>query len=437
VAALGAVVLFALVIRLAGIGDRLSNDEGYTWLVSSAPSWGAFLHRLAAYENTPPLLYLLGAPLPDDHEWWLRAVPTLAGTASVAVLYAIVRPLLGTRTALLAALLLAVAPYHVSFSDYSRAFTLAGLGVLLALWGAARLAEGRGRRWWWLWAAGALIALYSEFDAGLMLALIAGALLVLGRPPRRETLLLAPAPLLGVLPWAHQIARSLDALDHTKVAPRYPGPGLRSLRDVFAPLLFGEHGSSAATDVRDFQLLIAAIALGVSARLLWRAGRRAFWLLAAPVPGAIVVYGAVHAVGPDVFAQRYMTAVIPFCAAVFAAGLAALPWRRGTPVAAAGLVLFGAGVFAYRSGRELEPSLAPVRAAVARSAAGPVATNSAVVAYYLRDRDVVLDRPFGLGPGCGTCPVVVDDARIAGGVRPGPGATEVHGPFTVRFVHSR
>src|SRR5215210_1568328 len=47
-AVLAGVVLLALVLRLAGIGDRLGEDEGYTWIVASAPDLGTFLDRLQA-----------------------------------------------------------------------------------------------------------------------------------------------------------------------------------------------------------------------------------------------------------------------------------------------------------------------------------------------------------------------------------------------------
>ena len=42
------ILALAVVVRLAGIGDRLSDAEGYSWLVASAPSAGAFFDRLAA-----------------------------------------------------------------------------------------------------------------------------------------------------------------------------------------------------------------------------------------------------------------------------------------------------------------------------------------------------------------------------------------------------
>ena len=122
--ALLGIVALAVVVRLAGLGDRLSDAEGYSWLVASAPSVDAFFDRLAAYENTPPLFYALLAPLPHGDEAWLRLPALLPALACVPVAYCVVRPLLGTRVALLSALALAVAPFHVSYSNYSRGFML-------------------------------------------------------------------------------------------------------------------------------------------------------------------------------------------------------------------------------------------------------------------------------------------------------------------------
>ena len=141
---LAGIVLLAVLVRLAGIGDRLSEDEGFSWLVASAPSADVFLDRLAAYENTPPLFYLLLAPLPLDDEHWLRLPALVAGVACVPVLYLAVRPLLGTRAALLSALGLAVAPYAVNWSNFSRGFMVANLGLLIALWAVVQ--AGRRRR---------------------------------------------------------------------------------------------------------------------------------------------------------------------------------------------------------------------------------------------------------------------------------------------------
>src|SRR3954452_5125045 len=77
----------ALLLRLIAIGDPLSHDEGYTWLVASAHGPAAFLDRLNAFENTPPLYYLLTWPLPNGGVAWLRLVSVVAGVGCVAATY--------------------------------------------------------------------------------------------------------------------------------------------------------------------------------------------------------------------------------------------------------------------------------------------------------------------------------------------------------------
>ena len=438
---LGAIVLVALVLRLAGLGDRLSADEGYSWLVASAPSFGAFLDRLVAYENTPPLYYLLLAPLPHGDEAWLRLPSLLASVATVPVLYAAALPLVGRRGALLGAFGLAVAPYAVSFADYSRGFALAGLGLAVGLWGVARLATGGGRRWWWVYAAGAVVALYAEYDTGLFLAALALSLAALGRVPRRETLLLGAAPALALVPWIPELSRSLDALDETKVSPTYPGPSPGSVRDVVAPLFFGEHGAAGSGGVRAVQALAVLAALGAAAWMLARARPRrsaALWILGGTLAGGVVLHGLVALVGPDVFAQRYLLSALVPAAALLGGAVALVPWRPAVPLAAAALAVLAVTVLVQRTGRELEPDPAAVRAAVARGGERTVLTNSAVQAFYLRDRRVVLDRPFGLGRGrgaaCGERCTVVDDKRVAGGARSGPGTRTAIGPIVVRYA---
>jgi 4-amino-4-deoxy-L-arabinose transferase-like glycosyltransferase len=466
---LGLIVLLAVAVRLAGIGDTLSNDEGYSWLVSSADGWHDFLRRMADFENTPPLLYLLLRPLPLDDEVWLRLPPLVAGVACVAVLYAIVRPVLGTRVALLSALGLAVAPYAVSFSNYSRGFMQADLGVLLALWAAARLAQGWGRRWWWLYGAGASLALWSEYSAGFALAAVVGALLVLGVPRRREVLTFAWMPLLTLVPWAWQMKESVDQIDVTKVAPTYPNPGFGSLRDLLVPLMAGEHGAADGTGQRSVQFLLVVGALGAAVWLIrrhrgresWGPRRTVLWLVGGVFAGTLVIHAFVHEIGPDVFAQRYLTILIPLAVVLLAAGIEEVGWRWAMPAAAVGAVLIGVGVFAQREGRELEPNPAAVRAAV--GSAGGVLTNTPVLAYYLRDRLVLLDRPFGIdreatptvaaGPKelrdvrrrfpdaggfftVGSPAVAVDDTRVAGGARPGLRDVRHVGPITIGRVAS-
>jgi hypothetical protein len=446
------IVALAVAVRLAGLGDRLSDAEGYSWLVASAPSAGAFFDRLAAYENTPPLFYALLAPLPHGDEAWLRLPALLPALACVPVAYCLVRPLLGTRVALLTALALAVAPFHVSYSNYSRGFMLAALGVLLAAWAVARLAEGRRARWWWLYLAGATLALHSEYDAALFLAPLLCLPALWRRRGWREIVPLGALPALTLLPLVGEMRRGLDQLDVTKLTPPSSDLSAASLRDSLVSLFTGSHGLAGSAAVRGLQLALLLGALALAATWLWRRwgrlarlgdGQReiAVWLLVVMPAAAVVLHALASIPGPEIFDSRYLVALIPFACALLAAGVDALPWRFAVPAVAAGLLALGVAVFVQRYDRELHPDVEPAGEAVRAAGAGTVLTNSPVVAFYLRDLDPRLDRPFGLGndePDCAGCPrplAIVEDARLPGGVRAGPGQPHVFdGALVVRVV---
>lgn len=450
--ALLGILALAVVVRLAGLGDRLSDAEGYSWLVASAPSVDAFFDRLANYENTPPLFYALLAPLPHGDEAWLRLPALLPALACVPVAYCVVRPLLGTRVALLSALALAVAPFHVSYSNYSRGFMLAALGLLLAAWAVGRLAEGRRARWWWLYLAGATLALHAEYDAPLFLAPLLCLPALWRRRGWKEVVLLGALPLATLLPLAGEMLRGLDQLDVTKLTPPSPDLSPASMRDSLVSLFTGAHGLAGSAALRALQLAAIVGALALAATLLWRRSGRlarlgdeqrevAVWLLVVAPAAAVVLHAAVSIPGPAIFDSRYLVGLIPFTCALLAAGVDALPWRWALPVVAAGLLALAVAVFAQRYDRELQPDLTPVAEQIRAAEARTTLTNSPVVAYYLRDLEPRLDRPFGLGndeprctAGCERPLAVVEDVRLPGGVRAGPGEPTVHGPIVVRVV---
>jgi 4-amino-4-deoxy-L-arabinose transferase-like glycosyltransferase len=430
---LGAILVVAAVLRLEGIGAHLSDAEGYSYLVGSAPSAGAFLRRLAAYENTPPLFYLLLTPLPLGHTAWLRVPAAIPGVLIVLALYAALRRPLGARPALLAAAIAAVAPFAVSYSDYSRGFMLEGLACIVALWAMLRLADGGSARWWLLYVGAGVVALYAEYDAIVFLVALSVAALVWSRRRRLRIAALGLLPLLALLP-----------LNHTKVSPSFPGPSVSSLRDVTDRLVLGEHGTGASSATRWLEFVAVLGVLAAALVILRRAvaadpgAPRARALKVIVTTGALVAAGhaLAPAVGTEVFNERYLTVLIPIGAAVIAAAVeeANAPWLWRA--AAVLVAVLGLAVFVQRLGREYEPDLAPVRTAVTALHPRMVLTNSAVVAYYLRRLPVIVDRPFGLGPGrersCAAPCVIVDDSRVPAGARPGPGPSRMIGPFVIR-----
>jgi uncharacterized membrane protein len=356
-AALAAIVLLAVVVRAVGAGVNLSGDEAYSWLVGSSGSPGEFLDRLARFENTPPLFYLLLTPVPLDDEVWVRWPSLLAGLVAVPVLYAAVRVLFNVRTALLAALSMAVAPLAVGYSTYSRGFSIATLGVVVAVWACAHLAAHGRRRWWWVYVRGALLALWSEYYAVLYLAPLLGALIVLRARPWHETVACGAAPFLTFLPWLGQLSRSLDFVGKTKQAPSFPGPSFDTARDAVVPLFFGSSTTAHSATLRSAQFLLVLTLIAAAVYLVRRRpdGRRPAWLFGGTLVGAFVLLGVAALVAPSrtgIFDVRYMSGLIPLYVAVLAGAVDALPWRAALPAAAAALLVTGAGLIVHRYGAE-------------------------------------------------------------------------------------
>ena len=231
------IVLLALLLRLARLGFQpLWWDEG--WSLYFATSDPAAMLRLTAVDIHPPLYYLLlhlwislFGPSPTS----VRLLSVLIGVAAVPLIYLVGRRLfdrqvlayqagqvpayLAGKVALLAALLLAVSPFHIYYSQEVRMY---GLVTLLGL--AACYFAFRAGRWAWLgYVLAATAALYTQYYAAFLLLALNLVVLVLwlrGRRPARELLSWLAAQLAVValyLPWLWYAGGKLLAYIRYKV----------------------------------------------------------------------------------------------------------------------------------------------------------------------------------------------------------------------------
>lgn len=117
-------IALAAALRFFRLGfESLWADEFYTWAICSVPEVGEVLAKVSGSEPHPPLFFLLYHYLlkflpPGDA--WLRAPAALAGTLTVPLFYLALRRW-GRAEAAVAALLLAVIPMHVWYSQEARA----------------------------------------------------------------------------------------------------------------------------------------------------------------------------------------------------------------------------------------------------------------------------------------------------------------------------
>ncbi len=132
-----AILLLAAALRLSTLGlQSFWYDEAFTPVHVLRASLGGTLHNVVHTENTPPLWYVL--------EWGasrvlgtgvvaLRLLSALAGIATVAVAWAIGFELAGRRVAIVTAMLVAVNPLLVWYSQEARAYALFVFTASLAL----------------------------------------------------------------------------------------------------------------------------------------------------------------------------------------------------------------------------------------------------------------------------------------------------------------
>ena len=136
-----AILLLAFGLRVYRLdGQSLWNDEG-TSVATAALSLEA-IGRAAAADIHPPLYYVLlhfWMPLAGQTEFALRFLSVIAGVLVVAVTYQIGRGLIDRRVAVLGALLIALAPFQVYYSQEARMY------IWVTLWSAVSVAALNGK----------------------------------------------------------------------------------------------------------------------------------------------------------------------------------------------------------------------------------------------------------------------------------------------------
>jgi hypothetical protein len=438
------IVVLAFALRFVAIGQHWGTDDGYSYLVATSPNAHVFLGRLAAYENTPPLSYLVLALMPTGHSAWMLVPAAVAGTLACVVLYFAVRRALGTEAALIAALALAVAPYQVSFSNVSRGFMLADLALLVAMGAVLVLSRRESRGWWAVYLVAGVIAVYTEYDSAIFLVALTLVALWLGAPKRRRMAVLGLLPVLTILPWIPEIVRGEHAVGKTKLATPFSAPSPGTLRELTVSLGFGANGgtSSVLGQWLEFGVIVAlaavaALALRRAASARGERWRYAVVLIAGTGALTLIGHAIAPAVGVQLFTERYLTILIPLALALVAAAVVSYG-RRGLVIAVSlALVAAGAVDFGLRYHRQWEPDLRPVRLAAVAMHPKTVLTDNPDVVYYLKSLHPQLDRPFNLGPsGAGSCArpcLIIDDVTSQFGTPrpPVPGSRTTVGSFSL------
>ncbi|HIQ06563.1 MAG TPA: hypothetical protein EYH31_12935 [Anaerolineae bacterium] len=169
--ALFTLLLLATALRAYRLDyQSLWHDEGVSWYLAVQPL-DALLHSVATTDHPPLYFVLLHAwiRVTGQSEFALRFLSLWAGVLAVTLAYALGKRLLGHGVGVGAALLLAVSPFHVWYSQEARGYTWVLALVLLSSILLLRAWPSRNPVNWLAYAGTATAALYTHFYAGFAL----------------------------------------------------------------------------------------------------------------------------------------------------------------------------------------------------------------------------------------------------------------------------
>src|SRR5262245_14331047 len=183
------VLLMALAaaLRLVALGSQsFWSDEAITALLVRR-DFGSLLSGVADTESTPPLYYAaawLWAKAAGADEVGLRSLSAFLGILAVPTAYGAARALVSARAAWIAGLLVAVNPVLVWYSQEARAYPLLVLLCGLSFWAFVAARESGSDRSLVAWWLASSLAIATHYFALIVVAVMAGWLLVSQRTLR-------------------------------------------------------------------------------------------------------------------------------------------------------------------------------------------------------------------------------------------------------------
>ena len=360
-------VLVAALARVPLVSSlSLWLDEGFTVLYSRLP-WASVLGLNGFYSPHPPAYFAavkaVSLVLPDAQAG--RAISVIAAVATVPVVGALTKRLLGARAAFVAALTVALSPVHVYYAQEARMYALVVLLVALSYLALVTFIEGPSWRWAAAYGLAIVAALYVDYSAAIAVlpqALVIGYALDRHRRSAIPILVASAFAVLAYLPWLPQVIDSVRAANQVERREAYLGDESNRVPDVILGLvgLAGTgnyvHGSNdmlwvAVPALRPVLILVTIAVILLGAVTLMK--RQLAAVVAVSAVGAIPVAIWVGQISPAFAERTVLSAVVGWALIVGACASAPISTERGklaVGAVASALLISLAGAIVIDSG---------------------------------------------------------------------------------------
>ena len=336
IVALSAMMALAFAARVYRLeAQSIWLDEGLSVLFAR-PDLGSLLPTLIRSDVHPPLHVVLlhyWMGLVGDGEFAVRFPSVFFGVLLVPLAYRMAVDLFAHReenraqarlAGVVVALLVALSPFLVYYSQEARNYIIAAFLGALATWSMWRALGSSRRRWWWLYSTSSALALYTHYYAGFLLlaqALYLAVTYARWRSSLRPFVLALAGTALLYVPW---LVGLWGQFRNLWLHPDY-WPGAVDLWAIVGRTFAAFAAGSVQTATAGPLLLGAAVLFAAGLATLisrggLRSGRGELYLVICGAVPLLVVY-AITMRYPK-FAERYLIIISPAFYLVLARGLA-------------------------------------------------------------------------------------------------------------------
>lgn len=129
-----AILVLGTLLRLVNLNQSLWLDEAAQALMSQKSLYSIIFERSGDFH--PPLSYIMYHfwEMAGTSEIWLRLPSIIFGVATILVIYKLCQKLFTEKVALISALFLGVAPYHVYYSQEIRMYSMAAFIATVSMY---------------------------------------------------------------------------------------------------------------------------------------------------------------------------------------------------------------------------------------------------------------------------------------------------------------
>lgn len=200
------ILFFALGFRLIGLDQSLWLDEAINVVAAKEQNFFYFVWKYPIGDFHPPLYFALlwvWGHLFGWSEVSVRFPSVLLGVGTTYFVYLIGRQLVSWRCGAVAALMLALAPLHLYYSQEARMYSLAAFMVAASFYFYLRIIKGeKGDRGNWLgYFVSSAGVLYSDYLAYLALPVQFISTILFFRPYFKTVIFVMVLSGLSLLPW--------------------------------------------------------------------------------------------------------------------------------------------------------------------------------------------------------------------------------------------